>query len=509
MFKNLLLGIGAMASLISNAQEVKYLNEFKAFSEERFVGGTSDKIVFFSQTGSIVKSDQHFIVVDINTSEISEYEHVKLVNDKQFGYAMGTTVKGGNLIQLVQYISGPLTSKCKVGLVQKDVHDPNIILKTEIFEGDYFIMNAYELPNVQWYFDGTGFFIRSLDEKKPEHNFIRRYDFDLNLIYEVSIDFLGEEASIGKLKPLGDGRCILPVSYPVSKKPIYIDKGRRAITPSELSILAIDTEGKSSFFAPEVVSMVYTHSDYFFDEKNKELIGVYLINELPEAKKSGLKGQGYAYLRWDTEGKLVVSEKHMFTYGELWTGNGFEFLEKHGISAPKPEESFPQMASPYIEFFEGKSGEIVLGFTRMRTEDFEENDPVRALMESWCFIGLNRTGQMDWVNYFAKIDQKPLNQEVRSIVDDKLLYFYTDLKLCIENNTFIHEDKKGEVISAVARVNLDNGDIHRTILPTPKLNPELITIKYVGTAVTNTGMYYVIKAVDKKEKVWRLGIIRM
>jgi len=283
---------------------------------EIFVGASNDKMIYYKEDINLMTNSKLVEYIVVNTANPEE-KKVTLKSKPEFSkrtqVVFDRMFVQGDFIYEIHQIHD-YNSVVAVGIVKRELATLNQV-------GKILELNDFGATFAKSDEDGFYFFSKTN---------LYRIDLDLNLIWTKKYEMFEDYNVVLNNIEVDDN---LNVLMSVAIKENVKVKFFGSTPPAKSSLLFIITDllGEQHVISPEIPQSVYSkYARFNYSEKKKQLEGLFLT-----AAASNV-GIGYLYIKWDSEGEIIVTDNHNFSFQEFVD----EDLKKYAESAKFSTEKY-------------------------------------------------------------------------------------------------------------------------------------------------------------------------
>lgn len=426
------------------------------------------QMFFFSNN---LEYTQHTIVFDVKTESSQLFVQKKLEVGDYITY-VGENKKffdGDYLYDFVKLIHKKKPGHQSYAVLKRNINSIDKITQVLMFEHiitmekgpDGFIHNNV---NISFYPGKSCFYIirkASVGEVGNE-NYIAKYNYNFEEEWKKDFSITNQtDVNIGRVS-VNDNDDLL-VTLTVSgefktKEPFKANA--LAAQSSGFAFYILDKKGNEILIAPEIDRKMETiHFGLRYYPKQKEVVGFFALTNREEEHTTS--GNGYAYMKWDSEGSILTSNSKFFS-AENFASDELtnflsaqnkdynEFLNKDGELKPL------RFFSTHLVIDFNENQEVVFGGTelyKMYVNNFKAA-PVNAVRGCQLVYKVDNNGELDWLNLVpAKTSYgKPYYYQ------NNVYLFKSDFIENFSNGRHSFVTNKGTTTLSVQKINTETGE---------------------------------------------------
>ncbi|MBC9811561.1 hypothetical protein H9Y05_03650 [Crocinitomicaceae bacterium CZZ-1] len=434
--------------LFSQKDEGKLSNPIPNSFIEKSVSFFHNGNLYFFDSNAAYK--ENTVVVNTENGDVSTFQQNKLVIDN---YAITSVnnkkhISGEYLYELV-YCS----NKKKFGNVSYAILKRNLNRISEVEKVlwlDNFqlspTMITYSTVNISFFPGKSGFYIirKATVGKSGEQNYIAKYNYDLEEEWKKDFSFTNEKGIDVDYTDVNENDDLLVcIKMTGDVKGRWSFKSTVTVNQSGLFFYILDKEGNEMGIAPKIDQNIFFKAyDLRYYPEKKEVVGFFQVNKLNQ-KDYTIYGNGYAYMKWDEEGSILVSNSHYFTIDEFKTPEFDQFLKVKGRDSKdivdKNNELLPFSSGFYSISF-SPNQEVVLGYKYGKQ----------------LLYKVNEHGELDWT-YFMAINNCIIGEFIFG--EDDIYFIATDYAENFVSGKYeIAAQSKKEILSA-RKIDMKSGEL--------------------------------------------------
>lgn len=439
--------------LFSQKDEGKLSNPIPNSFIEKSASFFHNGNLYFFDSNAAYK--ENTVVVNTENGAVSTFEQHRLVVDNHVVTSVDNKkyISGEYLYELVYCSNKKKMNNISYAILKRNLNTISEIEKVLWVENVQFtpIMSmsmtmSYSTVNISFFPGKSCFYIirKATVGKSGEQNYIAKYNYDLEEEWKKDFSFTNEKGIDVDYTTVNENDDLLVcLKMAGDVKGRWSFKTTVTVNQSGLFFYILDKEGNEMGIAPKIdQNIFFKEYDLHYYPEKKEIVGFFQVNKLNQ-KDYTIYGNGYAYMKWDEEGSVLVSNSHYFTIDEFKTPEFDQFLKVKGRDSKeivdKNNELLPFSSDHYSISF-SPNQEVVLGYKYGKQ----------------LLYKVNEHGELDWT-YFMAINNRIVGEFIFG--EDDISFIATDYAENFVSGKYeIAAQSKKEILSA-RKIDMKSGEL--------------------------------------------------
>ncbi len=406
--------------------------------------------LYFFDSNSTYK--ENTVVVNTENGDVSTFKQHKLVIDDHVVTLVDNKkyISGDYLYELVYCSNKKKVSNISYAILKRNLNTISEVEKVLWIENVQLtpmsMTMSYFNVDISFFPGKSGFYIirKATVSKSGEQNYIAKYNYDLEEEWKKDFSFTNEKGIDVDYTDVNENDDLLVcIKMTGDVKGRWSFKSTVTVKQSGLFFYILDKEGNEMGIAPTIdQNIFFKEYDLRYYPEKKEVVGFFQVNKLNQ-KDYTIHGNGYAYMKWDEEGSILVSNSHYFTMDDFKTPEFKQFMKVKGKDSKeivdKNNELLPFSSDYYSMSFSPKQ-EVVLGYK----------------YGGQLLYKVNEHGELDWT-YFLAIDSRIVGEFI--FAEDDIYFIATDYAENFVSGKYeITPKTKKEILSA-RKIDMKSGEL--------------------------------------------------
>jgi hypothetical protein len=467
----LLIGISILLSGNLFAQDIIQNPEF---SGEKIMGDVihveGDLLYYYYQESSYrsLLTEQIHTIINFKTGKIIANKQDGIRYERLGGYVLDHFVQGGFIYELVRFIKSTQANKCQIGIIKRNLSDSKQA-------GDIHWLGEFTFrfdQNVSLLKSESCFYLISTNlEVKTNNVYLKKYDFQLNQLWQNDLSYLNEEGvevTSSQVDEVGNVTIVVSLSKPTKKWSF------NPVRSYGLGTINVQADGQEYIATLDLNEDITIESSKFkYLPNTEELVGFFIITQVENKIVAKKEGVGYAYYKWNKEGTVSEYKRHQFSLEDLNTNNTFiNFTENINLigSVAYDNGDLIGIIQSYVLGVKldvtidigNENTVFVLDYFGLRTN--RSGLQTRTFLNSKLVFSVNRGGEIEWLHFFPySLKLKPNRAVTRFNKNDIELYTTEYLENFVEGEFELNLTNEvaywKNTIPASRRINRVTGEI--------------------------------------------------
>ena len=410
-----------------------------------------------------MSGDIEYIKVDMNTGvpTIIEKPNVK-INDASCILQKSILIDGEIYELYCEFNTSNFKTGSKVFLLKRNTTNFDII-KTSDLIVEHRVTGTK--ANVEFWANENGIFLHGKDGQK-EGAYLKVLDDDLNVLHSENFDELYPKDTKPHIKNVyheKSGYLMFKLNLnTIKKKGTFMSQFNKSLENSALAFIIFDGDGNRQFIVPKIEnSMIYSHSEFFFDEDKKTLSALFSTHKRKASNSTSIIGMGYAYFKWDLEdGSIIDLIEQQFNFSDMITPMAKKMLK---TIEPKMKEKDDNLHFPRLDYIPTlkklSNGDHLMIYKSFVQSDFETVLP-STLYHSRIIKCISKSGKQKWTLLVENLDGESQKEIGENETTNQYLMLVTGRSINYPGKNYKFINKKGKVdLVALVKIDLETGEV--------------------------------------------------
>jgi hypothetical protein len=432
------------------------------------------KSYFHEQIGDYVNLEQKYIVIDYESGNTEERSYGIIKEGNYSGKITAIIAHDNFVYELITFTEKAMSSKCKVGLIKRDLITLEQI-GTTVWLANYDTPNSFQNSKskiIKSKKDTKGFFVisgkQSYGNIEDKHSFIKRFNFDLEEEWSHSSNYLNEDyVALQNIDTDIEGNLIvsLGINSENAKKWDFSSK------PDKYGqvLIVYPISGEEHIITPQLnESINLMNTNYNYVQKLNQLTAIMIHSKPNIDSKADIEGLGYSFYKWDGKGEIIEYSTKVFVLADfMQTPYLNDYLTNARLTSKHVEHKSGQLITPLsIEntniIYDKENSIVIINGYNLRGG--MNQTPIDQLYKSKIIFSISPKGELNWFHFFPVATDRRGHFFASKIHNQKLLLYSSEFKENFENGEFKFKVFKSGVNwenlqLGVRKINISSGEI--------------------------------------------------